>query len=100
MQYAGYEFLRIIFPRTPVNKGDIEKDRSLQKLRSFRLRASNRSEGYLLSSRGSWLSSPSEGGKNPQRPAFASACCHYWSPRSPLTTDRYDAPWLRVARTS
>jgi hypothetical protein len=37
------EFL--FFPRTPVNKGAIEKDRSLQKLRSFRLRASKRSEG-------------------------------------------------------
>src|SRR5215217_2585340 len=58
MQYAGYEFLRIIFPRTPVNKGDIEKDRSFRRLRSFRLRASNRSEGYLLSSRGGWLNSP------------------------------------------
>src|SRR5829696_4650187 len=42
----------------------------------------------------------SENRKNPQRPAFASACWHYWSPRSPFSPDRYDAPWLRPARTS
>src|SRR5918995_3134055 len=31
--------------RTPVNKGDIEKDRNFWRLRPFRLRASKRSEG-------------------------------------------------------
>src|SRR5215217_496142 len=36
------ELPRISIPRTSVNKGKIEKDRSLQKLRSFRLRALRR----------------------------------------------------------
>src|SRR5215211_4978330 len=51
------EVRRIPIPRTWVNKGK-KKGRSFRRLRSFRLRASNRSEGHLLSSRGGWLNSP------------------------------------------
>jgi hypothetical protein len=39
------ELRRIPLPRTRVNKGAIEKDRSFWRLRSFRLRASKSSEG-------------------------------------------------------
>src|SRR5215203_1623688 len=45
MQDLVSELRRITLPRTPVNKGAIEKDRSFWRLRSFRLRAFNRSEG-------------------------------------------------------
>jgi putative transposase len=48
MQSLAPELPRIVLPRTRVNKGDIEKDRSFWRLRSFDLRTPERSEARFL----------------------------------------------------
>jgi hypothetical protein len=74
IQDPAYRLPRTHLPRTRVNKGDVGKDRSFWRLRSFGLRTSNRSEACLSVHAGVGLTTP-EGVATPDSAAPSSCSC-------------------------